>query len=256
MAVHYYLSVFPVEALIASELEPAQFGSYMATGSKKGSSEIIMFVEVKGGFGSAFDWEYAKSRCVPHPNGDPKHSVYLSVYRTLEQVPLSEFKSLYLVTRDGRSLELKQSSYKKAGTDSGFYIYQELCPINPLIVSRLAPDDFAKNMTDPGNKVTVPQIMFADILHPQLDDPEHTGNTGGLFLNQKSHFLNCVASITSGAEKSNKTFNRTHVESFTYQMVGTGFFAGDGKELLFFSMPSIEEIKDIDYDWGRSALII
>ena len=37
MAVHYYLSVFPMEALIASQLDPMHFGAYMATGSKKGS---------------------------------------------------------------------------------------------------------------------------------------------------------------------------------------------------------------------------
>ena len=35
MSLHYYLSIFPTEALIASELEPDQFGAYMATGSKK-----------------------------------------------------------------------------------------------------------------------------------------------------------------------------------------------------------------------------
>ena len=49
------------------------------------------------------------SRCVPHANGEPKHSVYLSVYRVLEHVPLSALGSLYLATRDGRVMEIPPS---------------------------------------------------------------------------------------------------------------------------------------------------
>ena len=256
MAVNYYFSVFPVEALIASELDPLQFGAYMATGSKKGSSEIIMFIELKGEFDSSFDWEYAKKQCVPHPNGDPKHSVYLSVYKTLESIPLDQLGSLYLTTRDGRTLELSQSDYSSSTRGVDYFIYQELCPITPLIVSKLNPEQFAGDLTNPEHKVSVPKIVFADIRPPQLDNPEKTGNTGGLFFNQKPHFLSCVASISSKEGKANKTFSRTHVESFSYQMVGDGFFVGDGSRLLFYKMPTIDEIKSLDYDWGRSALIL
>ena len=88
MSIRYYLSVFPTEALIASMLDPVQFGAYRATGSKRGSSEQIIFIGITGEFGDAFDWEYARAQCVPHANGDPKHSVYLSIYRTLERIPL------------------------------------------------------------------------------------------------------------------------------------------------------------------------
>jgi hypothetical protein len=94
MNIHYYVTLFPVEALIASQLDPMQFGSYMATGSKKGSYENIIFAEIDGGFGDYFDWQYAREKCVPHQNGDPKNSLYLSVNRTLEHIPLSTLRSL------------------------------------------------------------------------------------------------------------------------------------------------------------------
>ena len=58
MSIHYYLSVFPMEALIASQLDPSLFATYMATGSKKGSQERIVFFEIEGGFGSDFDWKH------------------------------------------------------------------------------------------------------------------------------------------------------------------------------------------------------
>ena len=255
MAIHYYLSVFPIEALIASELKPAQFGSYMATGSKKGSDELIIFAELEGGFESTFDWKYAKEKCVAHPNGDPKHSVYLSVYRTLEQTPLSAFGSIYLTTRDGRSLELKRSPKPEPLKDREFFVYQELCPLKPLIVSRLKPERFAENLTDPKNLVHVPKILFADLKTPNLDDMENTGNTGGFLLNKKSHFLSCVVSISDKAGKANKTFDRSHVESFSFQTIQSGLYLGDGKELVMYPMPKIDAIKKRDYDWGRSALM-
>lgn len=254
MAIHYYLSAFPIEALIASELEPQQFGAYMATGSKKGSDELIIFAEIEGGFGSDFDWTIAEQKCVSHPNGDPKHSVYLSVYRTLERIPLSAVGDLYLTTRDGRSLQLTRSSEAALPADRDFFVYQELCPLKPLIVSRLNPEKFAKDLTEPKSLVQVPKILFADLKAPNLDDPENTGNTGGLFLNKKAHFLSCIASISDEKGKANKTFDRSHVESFSFQTIDSGIYLADNKNIVVYPMPAVEEIKKRDYDWGRSAL--
>ena len=109
MTTHYYLSLFPTEALIASQLEPEQFGSYMAIGSRKGSAEQIMFAELEPGFGTDFDWEFAQAKCIPHETGEPKNSLYLSVYRVLEHAPLDRIGALYLTTRDGRSLKLEKT---------------------------------------------------------------------------------------------------------------------------------------------------
>ena len=74
MTIHYYLTVFPTEGLIASQLGPEDFGSYMATGSKKGTAEHLIFIEVSGEFGSYFDWDYARQNCVQHSDERPKHS--------------------------------------------------------------------------------------------------------------------------------------------------------------------------------------
>ena len=104
MSIHYYLTVFPMEALIASQLDPAQFATYMAIGSKKGSQEQIIFIEIEGRFGDGFNWKHAEAKCVPHHNGDPKHSVYLGVYKVLERIPMDALGTMYLATRDGRSI--------------------------------------------------------------------------------------------------------------------------------------------------------
>lgn len=256
MAIHYYLTLFPNEALIASELAPNQFGAYMATGSKKGSAEQIIFTELTKEFGSHFDWAFARKTCVSHSDGDPKHSTYLSIYRVLENVPMDAIGKLYLATRDGRSLELTGEFVKDMGYSRDFSVYQELCPVTPVIVSKLEPIKFAAYLTDPKNKVSVPKIVFADLKALNIDDQEHTGNMGGLYDNKVDHYKNCVESITKKESKMNKTLDRSHLESFSFNSINTGIFIGNGKEVIFFRFPTIDEIKKIDYDWGRSALIL
>ena len=107
MATYQYLSLTP-ESLIVSMLPPEDFGRYMAVGTATRTSGQAMFFTLKDGFdGKEFGLEEAKKRCVPHADGDPKHSVYAAVYRVLERVPLSAIESLWLITAHGRALELK-----------------------------------------------------------------------------------------------------------------------------------------------------
>lgn len=257
MSIHYYLSVFPMEALIASQLDPHQFACYMAIGSKKGSQEQIIFVEIEGGFEGDIDWKYAEERCVPHANGDPKHSLYLGVYRVLEQIPLSAFTTMYLTTRDGRSIGLEKRSYEPpASNGNDFYVYQELCPVNAVIVSRLAPREFGAYLSNPRNKVHMPTVVYADLKVINLEDPVRTGNIGTLYDGKVPHLMECISDVTGPEMKANKTLTRTHVESFAFQTIQHGIYVSKADDIAMYHMPSVEQIKEIDYDWGRSAYII
>lgn len=255
METHYYLSVSPIEALISSQLDPYQFGSYMATGAKNGSYERIMFIEVEGGFGDFFDWAYAKERTVTHSDGSPKHSVWLSVYRVLEHVPFEVMKSMYLTTPDGRTLELPPSKAGPNTEDRKFWVYQELCPITPLVVSALNPIDFSAYMTDPNNHVQVPQVIFADFKVVDFDNPEKTGNIGAAYDRNLGHLRECVDAVTSTPDKPNKNVERS-VNSFSYQIIDRGIYVGTGDSVRVYPMPTIDEIRQHHYDWGRSAMIL
>ena len=48
MSINYYLAIFPVESLVASQLPAREFGTYMSIGSRKGSNENYIFAEIKG----------------------------------------------------------------------------------------------------------------------------------------------------------------------------------------------------------------
>lgn len=255
MEVHYYLSVNPLEALISSQLDPIQFGQYMSTGTKNGSYERIMFAEIEGEFGKDFDWDYARERTVAHADGEPKHSVWLSVYRTLEHIDFSKLKSLYLTTKDGRSLEIPPQPYDATKADGEYYIYQELCPITPLVVSRLNPSEFSSYMTDTTNKVHVPKLVFADLKTVDPDDYENTGNIGGAYDRNLDHLRDCIRDVTTQKDKPNKNVERS-VGGFSYSVINRGVYFGEGENLVQYPMPDLEELRSKHYDWARSAMIL
>jgi len=255
MNVHYYVTLFPVEALIASQLDPIQFGSYMATGSKKGSYENIIFAEIDGGFGDYFDWQYAREKCVPHQNGDPKNSLYLSVYRTLEHVPLSAIRSLYLTTRDGRTLELSRSEMTEHPPKRPYWVYQELCPIRPLAVTILDPIDFSAYMCDPQKKTFVPKIVFTDLKIFDFTSKK-TGSIGPAYDKNLEHLQDCIRAVTELESKPNKIVDRSNIDRFSYQVIQYGIYIGEGAKVLKFPMKTLEELRRYHYNWGRSAMIL
>ena len=162
MKVNLYLSVIP-EALIASHLAPEEFGNYYAVGSQKRSRGQAMFFEVD----QSFQCEYlrlaeAAKRCVPHEDGSPRRSSYLSIYRALEHVPLAALGKLYLTTDDGRVLGLDPAPYVPAAAE-GLHFYQEICPVTPRVASKLAPHEFASYITDRANPVSVEKIVFTEL---------------------------------------------------------------------------------------------
>jgi hypothetical protein len=254
--IYYYVVFSPIEAFIASQLEPKQFGMYMARGSKKGSAEQLMFAEVEGEFGDYFDWDYAKTKCVTHSNGEVKHSLYLSIYRVIENIPLDAYKDVFLVNKDGRTLALKAEEYRTPRNWRGYGLYKEHCPVHPFIVSSLEPKALADYIiNNREKKITVPAIIFNDVRIIDFDEKEDTGNIGSMYERDLDHLKDCIAAIQENSSKMTKTVDRSFDTKFTYQIIDTGIYIAKDKEILFYPMPSLEQLKEVDYDWGRSANI-
>lgn len=254
MSIYYYLTIFPIESLIASMLNPESFGSYLATGSKKGSYENNIFIEIEPEFSGDFDWEYAKQKCKPNENGQPKHSVYLSIYRTLEKTPIEKMKSIYLTTKDGRTLELQKSEIANENFNKKFYIYQELCPTRPLVTTILNPLDYIKEMTSINSKTYIPTIAFADVRTLNFHT-EETGSLGPIYDTNIEHLHNCINEVLFNKDKKFKIVERSNVDKFSYQIIGDGIYIGNHNSIIFYKMKSYDELRKNHYDWGRSAQI-
>jgi hypothetical protein len=255
MKTYLYFSVTP-EALIASMLPPEEFGNYLATGTKKRTRGQAIFFEIDEGLaGDSIPADFIKKRCVPHPDGSPKRSVYISIYRVLEQLPLNSFKSLYLTTDDGRVLELQKGTYTH-NEAPGLHLYQELSPVTPRVASSLDPIDLVKTVTDTNKPISVPKLVFVELKLDELASDPIGGKAEDLPYPNIPHLRDCLISLISGSEKVTKTVIRFFQGDLLYRTCKNGFFVGQGDELLYYHFPEQQELEDKYYTWWRSALIL
>jgi len=248
-----YLTATP-EALIASMLPPPDFGAYLSTGTKKRNKGQAIFLEVDlEKIEKLIDIDSLNSRCVPKPDGRPKSSVYLSVYKTLEMIPLSALKNLYLTTDTGHTLELKRVNYDKSKEILGkLHLFQELCPVNPLVASELTPSAFLKRLTDGSIPIVLPKLFFVDLKLGELATNPLGGSAEQLPYSNIGHLRDCLEILKGEYEKHMKTVQRIYSGSLLYRTIESGFYIGSKDEILFYPYPSLSELENINYEFFRS----
>jgi hypothetical protein len=252
MSIHLYLSMVP-EALIASMLTPEEFGVYYAVGTAKKSRGQAVFFEVDPDFRhDYFRIEEGIRRCVPHEDGSPKASIYISVYRVLEHVPLDVIKKLYLVTQDGRVLSLQSSAELPKETE-GLHLYQEIAPVHPLVASTLGPVEFYELIIrNPTSLLSLPAICFVELRLGELARDPERGAVRDLPYSNIGHLRQCMVDLKT-KNVHTKMVNRIQPASFLYRTIKSGVFVGNEERLLYFPLPSQEELRAKHYYWWRSA---
>ncbi|MCX7027443.1 MAG: hypothetical protein NT061_08175 [Spirochaetes bacterium] len=250
---HLYLSLMP-EALIASMLSPEEFGNYYAVGSERTTQGQAVFFEVDVKFRHAeIPIDEALARCVPHADGGPKRTVYASVYKVLERVPLAALRKLYLVTMDGRTLAVDRSAKKPDSADS-LHLYHELAPVRPLVVSRLGPQAFFDLLCDGSrNPLSLPALAFVELRLGELAWDPVKGSIGDLPYDNLDHLRSCLAQVKE-KEVGSKVVDRLHPGAFSFRTIQEGLYIGNSNEgLVLYRLPSMARLQDTDYLWWKSA---
>jgi hypothetical protein len=252
MTVHLYLSLIP-EALIASMLPPEEFGVYYSVGYSKKMRGQAMFIELDPDFRHEFfPIEKGISRCVPHEDGSPKKSVYISTYRVLEHVPVDQLQTLHLVTRFGESLALQRSKNYPSKAE-GLYMYQEIAPKFPLVVSTLPPLAMYKFLTqDTTSMIHLPAVCFVELRLGELANDPEFGQVKDLPYTGVHHLRECLIELRTKSVHT-KIVDRVHTVEYPYRMIDSGIYLGNKEELAYFPLPSREELRNEYYRWWRSA---
>jgi len=252
MDVHLYLSMIP-EALIASMLTPEEFGVYYAVGgTKKARGQAIFFALAPDFRHDFFRIEEGIHRCVPHEDGTPKRSIYISVYRVLEHIPLDVIQKLYLVTQDGRVLGLDPSDELPEET-VGLHLYQEIAPVHPLVVSTRGPCGFYELIVkSPTSLLSLPAVCFTELRLGELAEDPERGAVRDLPYSNINHLRQCLVDLRTKTVHT-KMVDRTHSTSLPYRTIKNGVFVGNEEQFLYIPMPSQEELRAKYYRWWRSA---
>ena len=253
MTTYLYLSLIP-QALIASMLPPDEFGLYFSVGSAKRSRGQAVFFSVDRDAldADAFDLAAAEARCVPHDDGSPKTSVYVSIYRTLENIPRSALTALHLATDDGRVLTLNPAPFEPDEEDRA-HLYQELSPVNPRVVSRLDPAEFAAFLTDESQPIHVPRIVFSELTLGNLKADPDSPHVDNLPYPNIGHLRDCLRELAAEPDKPTKMVLRQMTQEVLFRTVRNGFFVGDPDGITAFPMPSVDVLEREHHAWWRSA---
>ena len=249
---HLYLSLIP-ESLVASMLPPEAFGTYLTVGTRKRSRGEAVYFELADDFRSdSFDLSRVPRECVAHADGQPKHSVYLGIYRVLEHVPLSAIGDLYLATRDGRVLQLAQAELPPS-SPGDCHLYDEICPVHPLVASPLDPVDFCRFITDPSSPIWVPRICFSEIKAPKFYEEDKPPLVLGQSALYWQHVRDCIDDLLDGGKRT-KTVDRNRCVLGPAGQL-RGIYVGDQEGTLYYPFPSPEELEEKHHGWWRSATV-
>jgi len=250
---NYYYLVLTPESLVASHLPPAEFGNYMAVGTKKQVHCQSVFFEVDGEKIPDLPMDYIRKKLVPYESGEPKRSVYLSIYRALEKTPLESLKNLYIVTDDGVVLEIGKGDYSPADKDE-IHLYQQFSPITTRVASKLTPPEFIRFLTDPSKPVNTPKVFFVEL---QLNELAYNpyASLRNLPYPNPDHLRECVMAMIKSPERKTKTVLRFVSGEISYRTIKDGFFAGEKDRYYFYPFPSIKELEGRYYHWWKSALV-
>lgn len=226
----------------------------MATGTKKRNVGQAIFFEVDLlQIQESIDMDYINIRCVEKEDGAPKSSVYLSVYRVLESLPLSALKSLFLTADNGVVLELKKTVYDKSKENANqLHLYQEICPVRPLVASTFPPSVFLKHITDGSIHIQVPKLFFVELKLGELADNPLAGSAEHLPYHNVDHLRDCLEILRTEDRKHMKTVQRFFSDALLYHTISSGLYIGDEKEILFYSYPDKIELEKINYDFFRA----
>lgn len=252
MTIHLYLSLIP-EALIASMLSPEEFGAYYAVGSEKKSRGQAIFFEIDPSFRSKeLRIEEGIKRCIPHEDGAPKRSIYISVYRALENVPMNALTSLYLTTQDGRTLKLEPGNLPTS-SEEDMHLYKEISPVTPLVVSTHGPKEFYELIVkNPTSLIKLPAICFAELrLNDLARDPQNA-DIGDLPYANSEHLRNCLIALKT-KQVTSKLVDRLPSGGIPFRTIKNGIFVGNQEKLIYFPMPEEKELVKNYYRWWRSA---
>jgi hypothetical protein len=248
----FYLVATP-ESVIVSHLDPFRFGNYLAVGAKKQLHGQAVFFEIDPDK-TRLHQDYVNMKMKPYDSGEPKRSVYLSIYRCFEQIPLKALRNLYLATDDGKVLEIEAHDYF-AKTSDDIHLYQQLVPITTQVASNLSPVDYIMHLTNLKNPVSAPKVFMVDLQLGELSKSPDAP-VGNLPYHNPAHLKDCIKKLKESPGRKTKTVLRFLRDELPYRIVKTGFFIGDQDHYLFYPFPSIKDLEGKYYSWWRSALVM
>ncbi len=253
-----YLILHPHNALVASQYDYQQFAKHYTQGSAKHYNGKVVFAEIDPSFRhDYFRIDDALREVVPHTDGRPKATKFISTYRVLEHIAIDAIRNLYLATQEGYAIELEAGVWQDPYEEGFVRIYTEIAPMRMLVLSNYDFVEFGRYITDPGGFKSAPAQLYAQVdlnIVEFLEEFEH--NPFRLPPITSIHPSVLRDSFHEIKMKDNKHTKGlcldASLDQLSYRLIRHGFMFARGEAHKFFPMPSLTEIETKHYKFWRS----
>jgi hypothetical protein len=171
-------------------------------------------------------------------------------------VELKALRNLYLVTANGKALELVAKPYDAVNEPGLVRIYQEMTPLSNLVASTLDQRSFGKYITSETKSKGAPKICFTQYDFNVNEFLEKNKNREIMYSSipetNPSRIYDFLLELKADASKKTKTISlSTTLVEASYALLKHGFWFAAPGELLFYPMPSHNDLENKYYDWWR-----
>lgn len=253
---HLYQILHPNNSLVASQLGPEDFAMHYQVGSSRFYKGKVIFNEIDIDYRhDFFNIDKGLNGLIPHDDGRPKATKYIGSYRVLEHLDFKAMKSLYLVTVNGKTLELKPGEHDKPHEPGFIRTYAQISPTTVLSMSQLNPVEYAQYITRPGHSKWVPKLFFTQIeftVDQFLKDFEENP-----FMNPPFPFVHpakirdSILEIRETNKESKGVSLKSDLEKIPYTKIRHGFWITSETNSIFYPMPDEHTIKADYYDFYK-----
>ncbi len=252
-----YMVLYPNSALIASQYNPEMFAQHYTSGSSRHYSGKVIFAEVDAGYRNGyFELDAIMDGLVPHSDGRPKATKFISSYRVLEHVDFSAIGRLYISTEEGHCIGLERGEFSVAHQE-GFRVYAEIAPMRMLVMSKHDPRKFGAYITDPGNHKSAPKQFYTqlniDLVEFLAEFEKNPFKPSPIPSLHPSMIRDGFHELMSRPTKNNKGLALdSNLDATSYRLLKHGFFFSSKDESLFYPLPSSAEIETRNLKFWRT----
>ena len=254
---HLYMIVYPINALVASQLEPDKFGEHYTVGGAKHYSGKVIFAELDLNFRSdCCEIEKYLDMTVAHEDGSPKKTKFIKSYGVLEEIDIDAIKQLHLCTSNGKVLSIDHQEYTAVNEPGLIRTYQEITPLENLVLSTLDQRSFGKYLTSETKSKGAPKVCFTQIdfnIENFLNKNKHS-EIFNIDLPRVNPYrmYDCIKELKTIPGKRTKTVGLgSLLRDLSYKYLRHGFWFVEGDKNKFFPMPSLSDLENKYYYWWK-----
>lgn len=258
---HLYMVCLPNNALVLSQLAPKDFAVRYSYGSTSYHAGKLIFAELDINYRHPyFKIEEGLEELLPHEDGSPKASKYVSTYRILEHVDISAIQTLYLANEDGTFLPLEKGSYEPNDHEEerkDFHLFAKVSPISMLTLSTFEFREYGKYYSGTHPYLSVPRSLYTE-LHFDFELFMSTFEVNPFAPLQiegvhPSKLRNAIEELRIRPDKNVKGLTLdSALTKQSFRTIKRGFMICDEENELFFPMPSLKEIEEKDLKFYRA----